>query len=542
MRLCVSRFALAMALLALATPSSDSQQPEPSAKVSPASPSSDLHALQSYLDSVAKAKEAAQRAWEALRASTQSPGAPDETDFATQWLNTASLNGAAASPFYAGTETVLKAWIAAINSGQDTNPPTDEIRIGMEKWQEAHENVVDSLQQSASLEKTLRPLAARIAKMNPDSPDLDFYKDQQQQAQLTMRKLLSDAGASLSAAAAIPGPVTDTDRTASPFAGAPTPGTPDRLFIHRRRASALIGESIPVQIGLANDRGPNVAAPQSFAIALACEGCTATPNTVQLASGKTFAEAQVKITAASAKIRAEVKGSLPPIQASAYGCYPAPSVALATEQDRSTGPADGITPIPFLFAFHNAAGQRATDGQRKSLSAKLTGVGQRIALDSSVASVQSKDGSIIIPANECVAEGGVVSASVGTAKLAVDSNSVPVRPLDFRFLYAFPWLDKICVALGALFAFISSYSIMKTRPVPWVASAVASAAGAAIVFAIGYFYLLNDATFQDTWVIALGLAAIGGIIGVCAAKLVLSRYMPPAEAESASSDAESVIL
>src|SRR5262249_49142918 len=148
-------------------------------------------------------------------------------------------------------------------------------------------------------------------------------------------------------------------------------------------ASALIGESIVLQVGLANSRGPNVAAQEIFGVVLTCEGCTATPGAVKIASGKTYAESQIRINAASARIDAAIKGGLRPAVANAFGCSRASSVAIAAEQDRSTGGADGVTPIPFRFAFHDSTGQRATDGRRKYVAPKLSGVGQRVSLDSS---------------------------------------------------------------------------------------------------------------------------------------------------------------
>ncbi len=214
-----------------------------------------------------------------------------------------------------------------------------------------------------------------------------------------------------------------------------------------------------------------------------------------------------------------------PASANVFGCYRAPSVALAAEQDRSTGTADGTTPIPFRFAFHDATGQRATDGRRKSIAPRLSGVGQRIALDPSVASVRAKDGSMIVPANECVAEEGVISSLVGSAKVSADYASRVVGPLDFKFLYAFPWLDKACIALGVLFGFIANYSILRRREIHWSASLLSSLIGAGIVFAVGYALVLNSTTVQDTWLIALGLATIGGVLGVSAAKLALGRLV-----------------
>ena len=552
MRLGVLRFAIAVAVFVLATPRSGSQEGQPNAQNTSASGSADAQSLQAYLDSVGKAKQEAQRAWDALRASTQSQGGAAESDFVTEWLAAASTNGAGASPFYAGTEALLKSWIAAIQSGQDVNPPVDEIRAAMQKWQDAHAGVLDSLQQAAALEKTLRALNARIAKMKPESDEWLFYKDQQQQQQLTQRKLLSDAGSALAYAAHaadFPPPITDADRTPSPFAGETTPGTPDRLFLHLRRASALIGESIAVQIGFANDRGPNVAADEAYSVALSCDGCKAQKTEVTIRKSERFTQTEITITAATAHITARLSPHRPPVQANAYGCYPAPSVMLAAEQDRSTGPADGVTPIPFRFAFHDTKGQRATDGRRKYVAPQLKGVGQIVALDQSVASVRAKEavgleayarrqrdptaapavGGFIVPADECVAVEGVASSLVGTASVSAEYNSRPVGPLEFRFLYAFPWLDRICIALGVLFGFIANFKIMQRRHVHWIAVLFSSILGALIVFAAGYYLILNSATVEDTWIIVLGLATIGGVLGVSAAKLVLGKFLEPAD-------------
>jgi len=526
MRVRFSHLTVAAALLACAISFSNAQQPEPAA-VNPGAQV--VPALQASLALVTKGREEAQRAGEALLASTTSGAVATQSDFASEWCRTAIPNGAAGAPFYPGTEKLLNAWINAITSGEDKNPPLDEINAALEKWQQAHAEILDSLQQSAVLEKSLRAKATRIEKMKPESPEWLYAREEQQQQLLTIRKLLSDAGADLNSAAAMPAPILDADRTPSPFAGPVTPGSPDRLWIHLRRASAEIGESIAVQIGLANDRGPNVAADANYSVALSCQGCTVKSSEVTLRQSERFTQTEIKITAPTARLSAVSSEHKPPILANAYGCYRAPSVSLAAEQDRSTGPADGQTPIPFRLAFHDATGQRATDGRRKSIAPQLTGVGQRILAQQSVAAVLAKDGSIIVPADECVSDQGVVSSLVGSAKVSTGYRARQVGPLEFRFLYAFPLLDKICIALGVLFGFIANHFVMKHKPIHWIASALSSFIGATIVFAAGYAYVLNTITTADTWVIALGLATIGGVLGVSAAKLVLGKFAPPAE-------------
>ena len=527
MRVRFSHLGVAAAFLALAISFSSAQQPEhaaanPAAQVVPA--------LQASLAAVIKGREEAQRAGEALRVSTMSGIENAHSDFASEWCRTAIPNGTAAAPFYLGTEKLLNAWITAITTGEDKNPPLDEINAALEKWQQAHAEILDSLRQSAELEKSLRTKAARIEKMKPESDEWLYAREEQQQQLLTIRKLLSDAGADLNSAAAMPGPILDADRTPSPFAAAaPTPGAPDHLFIHLRRASAEIGETIAVQIGLANSRGPNVVADADYAIELSCEGCATQKPEVTIRKSERFTQTEIRITAATARLSASSSAHKPPVQANAYGCNRAATVSLAAEQDRSTGPADGETPIPFRLAFHDANGPRATDGRRKSIAPQLTGVGERTVSRQSVSAVLAKDGSIIVPADECVSDEGVVSSLVGSAKVSAGYKSEKVGPLEFRFLYAFPLPDKICIALGVLFGFIANYFVMKHKPIHWIASLLGSVIGATIVFAAGYAYVLNAITTADTWVLALGLATIGGVLGVSAAKLVLSKFMPPSE-------------
>jgi len=78
---------------------------------------------------------------------------------------------------------------------------------------------------------------------------------------------------------------------------------------------------------------------------------------------------------------------------------------------------------------------------------------------------------------------------------------------------------------GVLFGFIANYSILRRREIHWSASLLSSLIGAGIVFAAGYALVLNSTTVQDTWLIALGLATIGGVLGVSAAKLALGRLI-----------------
>ena len=99
----------------------------------PGSPQPDTQIFRAALENVSKGKEAAQQAWEALRASTTSNASSGESDFATDWLRTVTPNGLAPTKFYAGTENLLNAWIGAISSGEDAYPPADEIRAAVDK-------------------------------------------------------------------------------------------------------------------------------------------------------------------------------------------------------------------------------------------------------------------------------------------------------------------------------------------------------------------------------------------------------------------------
>jgi len=132
MRVRFSHLTVAAALLACAISFSNAQQPEPAA-VNPGAQV--VPALQASLALVTKGREEAQRAGEALLASTTSGAVATQSDFASEWCRTAIPNGAAGAPFYPGTEKLLNAWINAITSGEDKNPPLDEINAALEKWQ-----------------------------------------------------------------------------------------------------------------------------------------------------------------------------------------------------------------------------------------------------------------------------------------------------------------------------------------------------------------------------------------------------------------------
>ena len=487
-------------------------------------------ALRADLAEIAKGKQAAERAWAALGASTGGAAAPSG-DFAAEWMKTVAPNGPAAAPFYAGTEEIVLGWISSIENAANQNPPADELHSALQSWQEAHEQILDSLQQSASLEKSVRALEARVAKLKPESDEYIYYKAQLDQQQLTIRKLLSDAGSDLASAAAIPRPNLDSDRTPSPFAGAVNAGSADRIWIYLRKVSAPIGAAIPVEIGLGNDRGPNVVADQSYTISLSCDGCTVKSESVIILDGKRSAETEMRVSSATARLRAKTPRFDAAAQANAYGCYSAPAVALASEQDRSFGLADGETPIQFRFAFHSPGGQRATDGRRKTISPRLTGVGERISMQQSVGAILAKDGSIVIPGNECVVAQGVVSELVGKTKVDASYGAEKADALQFTFQYAFPWLDRLMILLGVLAGFIANYAITLRKQIHWGLALLSSVIGAAIFVGVGYMEFLNVSSLSDTWLVALALAAAGGVLGVSAARVVFHKVAPAAAEE-----------
>lgn len=485
--------------------------------------------LRAGLDQVAKAKQSLDRAWVALQASTG--GSAASGDFAAEWMRTVAPNGPAATPFYAGTEELLAAWISAVEGGQDKSPPAEDIRAALQGWQETHARILDSLQESAELGRSARALDLRLAKLKPESDAYNYYKAQLDQQQLTIRKLLSDAGSDLASPATLPRPNLDSDRTPSPFTGSPTPGAPDRLWIYLRKASAPIGESIPVEIGLANNRGPNVTADQSYTISLSCDGCTVNSESVILLNGKRFAPAELRVNAATAQLRAKSPRFGAAAQVNAYGCHAASSVSLAFEQDRSFGAADGFTPIPFRFAFYDSSGQRATDGRRKSISPRLTGVGERVSMQQSVGAILGKDGSVVLPANECVVAQGVVSHLVGAAKIEAASGAENADGLHFTFQYAFPWLDRLMMLLGVLAGFVANYSITLRKQIHWALALLSSVIGSTIFVAVGYLEFLNVSSLHDTWLVALALAAAGGVLGVFAARFIFHKIAPVASEE-----------
>jgi hypothetical protein len=504
------------------------QQPGAESPSAPQAASAELHRM---LEQVTAGQAESQKAWLKLEASTRVPqtaqSAAAAPDFATGWMKTVASGGPEKAPFYAATEKALQGWIAAIESGSNRYPPMQEIRGSMGKWQDQNASLLNALQTVADAEKKWRVSEFRgIPRMKPESAAWVFAKEEQSQRDLTIRKLLADAGSVLGAAGELPSAVATGDRAGSPFLGPANPAGPDRLWIYLGKASARMGESIPVEIGLGNSRGPNVSADQDYAVRISCQGCTAKKAEFTLVTGARSIQTEVQVTEAQATITAQ-SGKVSSATLEAYGCAQATSVNLTIEKDRAEGPADGTTPIPCRFVFRDANGQLATDLRRKTVAAQYAGVGERVAPSGHYRSVSAGKRSVELGADECVSPQGAVSPMVGTAKVSAAFAVQQVVPLELKFLYPFPLLDQACIALGILFGFLTNFSILKNRHLNWIAGWLASAAGAGILVWFGYAYFLNTTPVPDTWIVILALATVGGVLGVSAGKMVIGENVEP---------------
>ena len=504
----------------------------------PAAASAELHRM---LEQVSAGKAESQKAWLKLGASTRIPptgrSAAASSDFAKEWMKTVASGGPEKAQFYSGTEKILRSWTAAIENGSNRFPPMQEIRSSMSKWQDQNASLLNALQTVADAEKKWRMAEYKeIPRMKPESVAWVYAKEEQSQRDLTIRKLLADAGSIMGTAGELPSPVASTDRSGSPFSGAVNPLGPDRLWIYLGKASTRIGESIPVEIGLGNSRGPNSAADEDYSVRISCKGCTAKKSELTIAKGERFVQTDIQVTEAQGSITAQ-SAKASPAKLDTYGCAQATDVNLALEKDKAEGPADGATPIPFRFAFRDAKGQLATDFRRKTIVAQYAGVGDRVGLPQFYRSVVEGKNNIELGADECVSLQGAVSALVGRAKVSAAFEVKPVPPIELKFVYSFPLLDEACIALGILFGFLANYSIMKNRHVNVIVGWLVSAAGAAILVWIGYAKYLNTTPVPDTWIIVLVLATVGGVLGVAAAKLFTPENVqpPPTYDDSAES-------
>jgi uncharacterized membrane protein YeaQ/YmgE (transglycosylase-associated protein family) len=493
----------------------------------PAAASAELHRM---LDQVRAGKAESQKAWLKLEASThvvQAAAAGASGDFATQWMKTVASGGPENAPFYAGTEKILQSWIAAIEGGSNRFPPMQEIRGSMGAWQDQNASLLNALQTVAEAEKKWRVAEFKeIPRMKPESVAGVYAKEEQSQRDLTIRKLLADAGSIMGAPGGLPSPLASTDRAGSPFNGPANPGVPDRLWIYLGKASTRIGESIPVEIGLGNSRGPNALADQDYSVRISCQGCAAKNSEYTIVKGERSVRTDLQMKEAQASITAQ-SGKISPATLEAYGCVPASDVNLTLEKDKAEGPADGATPIWFRFAFRDAKGQLATDFRRKTILAQYVGVGERVLPSQLYRSVAAGKSGIELGADECVSPQSAVSAVVGVAKVSAATEVKQVAPLELKFDYAFPLLDEACIALGILFGFLANFSMMKNRHLNVIVGWLVSAAGAAILLWVGYAYYLNTTPVPDTWIIVLALATVGGVVGVCATKLFTPENVEP---------------
>jgi uncharacterized membrane protein YeaQ/YmgE (transglycosylase-associated protein family) len=125
----------------------------------------------------------------------------------------------------------------------------------------------------------------------------------------------------------------------------------------------------------------------------------------------------------------------------------------------------------------------------------------------------------------------VVSDLAGTAKIEAASGAEKAEALHFTFEYAFPWLDRVMMLLGALAGFLANYAITLRKQIHWALALLSSAIGSTIFIAGGYMEFLNVSSLHDTWLVALALAAAGGVLGVSAARFLVHKIVPAGSKE-----------
>ncbi len=301
------------------------------------------------------------------------PPAESTPDAAIPWLRTVAGRGVADSNLVRGSLESLDAWIGSINDGSRLITPVRDVPAAMEPWRVHKSDALDRIREAAKMEEERQHGQTAMAQWKPDSPEWVQARETEQQRAKDVAAALHAAQADLEATLSIPKPYTASDRGRSPFTGAVNAGPESMIWLYADRSSAMIGEPVNVQIGLANDDGPNCPASKKYSVELKCTGCEAAAN-VTLEQGERFQSTPVRITAKASVLKVSGAG-LKDREMNLAGCVFDPNIHLASRVLTGSAPADGITPVSVVAIFQNNAGDPATDGHQKALDLSPAGPG-----------------------------------------------------------------------------------------------------------------------------------------------------------------------
>jgi hypothetical protein len=448
------------------------------------------------------------------------PPAETSPDAVIPWLRTVAGRGVADSNLVRGSLETLDAWIGVLNDGSRLITPVRDVPAAMDPWRAHKSDAIDRIHEASKIEEERQHVQTAMAQWKPDSPEWNQAREIEQQRAKDIAAALHAAQSDLEATLAIPKPFSASDRGRSPFTGNLNEGPAIKIWLYADRSSAMIGEAVDLQIGLANDDGPNCAASKKYALELKCTGCEAAPG-VTLEQGERFKSTPVRITAKSSVLKVSAAG-LQDREMNLAGCVFDPKIHLADRIVTGSAPADGITPVSVLAMFLNDAGDPASDGHQKVLDVSPSGSGVKFNPTPQIGHVL-RDGHESLDIDECASRQELLSDHAGTATLAIKfGNDVLQPPPQFHFSYIWRMEDIEYWLVGALIGWLASCG----RPIykgprhaadisiRIAVSLAGSLAGAGIALEAAYLALSHFDSISDPHIPCLVAGLIGGAAGL----------------------------
>jgi hypothetical protein len=461
-------------------------------------------------------------------------------DSAIPWLRTVVARGVAESGLVRGSQESLDAWVSGIADGSRAITPVGDLPGAMEQWRAHQSHALDHIQEATRLEEDRQHAQTAMAQAKPDSPDWTQARDLEQQREKDIAAALKAAQADLEAALPIPKPIGPGDRGPSPFTGGFNQAPASRIWLYANRSSALIGEAVDLQIGLANEYGPNCAAAQRYTVELKCTGCEVA-SSVTLEPAERFKTTSVRIAAKASTIQASAAG-LAGRAVNLTGCVFDPKIHLTSRMLTGSAPADGMTPVSVLAIFQNDAGDPATNGHQRMLDIAARGPGVKFnpALENGHI---LRDGHESLDLDECASRQELVSDHAGTATLEIKyANDALNPPARFHFWYIWRMEDVGSWLLAALISWVATCGKLILRKphhtddmiIRVAASLVGSLVGAAIALEAAYLLLSHFDSTSDPRIPCAIAGLVGGALGLWTLRRVESYRAARAAAEDRS--------
>jgi hypothetical protein len=448
------------------------------------------------------------------------PPAVSSPDAVIPWLRAVAARGVADSNLVRGSLETLDAWIAGLNDGSRVITPAADLPVAMEQWRTHKSQALDRIREAAKAEEDRQHGQTAMAQAKTDSPEWTQARDTEQQRAKEVAAALHAAQAALESPLSIPKPFSATDRGTSPFAATLNPGEASAIWLYANRSSAMIGEAIEVQIGFANDNGPNCAASKHYAMELKCTGCEVPPG-IALEQGERFRTTAVRITSKASSLKVSGAG-LKDREINLTGCVFHPKVHLADRILNGSAPADGITPAAVLAIFQNDAGDPATDGHQKTLDLSPSGPGVKFNPAQQDGHIL-RDGREMLDIDECASRQDLVSDHAGAATLGIRFGNDNLNPSpQFHFLYIWRFEDIEYWLIGALIGWLATCGKALYKgprkaeeiSIRIAASLLASLAGAGILLEAAYLILSHFNSVSDPHVPCAIAGVLGGALGL----------------------------